>query len=81
VQAGGLIKADRRATGTPFSEADGLFSVPRRMLHKLLTVMPGDAVEIEYEPIKADAMIQQYGADAEVTFVEPKSRTALLRYR
>ena len=81
VQAGGLIRANRRSTGTPFNEADGNFTVPRRALAKLLNFQPGDGVAVEYETVRDGNAAQEYGADAEITFVIPESRLSLLRYR
>jgi hypothetical protein len=81
VQAGGLLMASRRSTSTTFADADGQFSVHKRDLARLLELAPGDQVHITYATLRKGTTMVRRGADAEVLFVRPEDRTALLRYK
>jgi hypothetical protein len=80
VQAGGLLASSRRAEGPPQTDADGQFVVPPQFLGRLMALIPGDRVSITYPPIKDGTSTVSLGADAEVTFVRPEDRTALIKY-
>lgn len=81
VQAGGLIAASRRSTSTTFAEADGVLAVSKRDLPYLLDSLPGDKVQIRYvAQRRGGTAIDKRSASAEVMFVRPEDRAALLRY-
>ncbi len=81
VQAGSLLRAGLRQTGTAFAEADGVAFVPPAFAGYLMDVRPQDAVEIKYAPRRRGSAIVKLGADAEAMFVRPEDRAIVLRYR
>jgi hypothetical protein len=81
VQAGGLLLASRRAVSEPLTSADGLFILPRGRKADALKLQPGDLAHISYQPVLDGTTLAFYAAEAEVTFVRPEDRTALVRYR
>lgn len=81
VQAGGLIRANRRSTSTVLNEADGVVFLPPWELGNLLSIEPGDSVELSYAPFRSGNTVEQRGASAEAMFVRPEDRAVLVRYR
>lgn len=80
VQAGGLLKANRRATNQVLNEADGVVYLPPWEKGTVMDIAPGDNVHIDYAPIRQGQEVRRYGADAEVTFVRPEDRGVLVKY-
>lgn len=81
LQAGGLIMASRRATSTAFADADGVMCAPRRDAARIMDLMPGDRCHFSYPRLRRGSAIVSFAADAEVVFVRPEDRAAVLRYR
>lgn len=80
VQAGGLMAANRRATGQADLAHDGEMYLPREERAAALRIQPEDIVHVAYQPIRDGDTVVSYGADARVVFVRPEDRAVLLRY-
>lgn len=81
VQAGGLIRANRRATGDTFAQADGAFWVPPRRRGEIMNVEPEDDVAVAYATRRVRDEVVEFGADAVATMVLPEDGSVLMRYR
>lgn len=80
VQAGGLIRANRRSTSQIQNEADGVVFLPPWEQGRVMDIAVGDNVHIDYAPVRQGNSLKRYGADAEVTFVRPEDRGVLVKY-
>lgn len=81
VQAGGLMAANRRASGNPDLKHDGIMFLPPYAKASVLQIEPDDIVHITYEPVRDGEVVSEYGAEARAVFVRPEDRAVLLEYR